>query len=76
MMLVSLKYIRQSTHLTILRLPKPVSEFSFVPAFVILASNIDRRLLTLMSVNYVIKVLRLCCDTIAIGDISYRYELI
>jgi hypothetical protein len=29
-----------------------------------------------MSINYVIKVMSSYCDTIAIGDISYRYELI
>jgi hypothetical protein len=55
---------------------KAVSEFSFVTAFVILASTIDGRVPTLMSANYVIKVMSLYCDTIAIGDISYRYELI
>jgi len=75
-MSVSLIYIRQSTLLTILRLPKLVSEFSFVTAFVILASTIDGRVLTAMSINYVIKVMSSYCDTIAIGDISYRYELI
>jgi len=75
-MSVSLIYIRWSTPLTILTMSMSVSEFSFVTAFVILASTIDGRVLTPMSINYVIKVISSYCDTIAIGDISYRYELI
>jgi hypothetical protein len=75
-MLVWLIYIRRSTPLTILRLPKPVSEFSFVTTFVILASTIDGRVLTPISANYVIKVMSSYCDTIAIGDILDCYELI
>jgi len=73
-MLVSLIYIRQSTPLTILRLPKPVSEFTYVTALSSLPSTIDGRVLTPRSINNVIKVMSLYCDTIAIGDISYRYE--
>jgi len=69
-------YIRRSTPLTILRLPKPVLEFSFTTAFVIFPSTIDGRVLTPRSANYVIKVISSYCDTIAIGDISYCYELI
>jgi hypothetical protein len=45
-------------------------------AFVILAFTIDGRVLTPMSINYVIKVMSSYCDTIAIGDISNHYELI
>jgi hypothetical protein len=75
-MSVSLIYIRRSTPLTILRLPKLVSEFSFVTAFVIRASTIDGRVLTAMRINYVIEVMSSYCDTIAIGDISSHYELI
>jgi hypothetical protein len=75
-MSVSLIYIRRSTPLTILRLPKLVSEFSFVTAFVILVSTIDGRVPTAMSINYIIKVMSSYCDTIAIGDISSHYELI
>ena len=75
-MSVSLIYIRRSTPLTILRLPKPISEFTYVTAFSSFASTIDGWVLTPESTNYVIKVLWSCCDTIAIGDTSYRYELI
>jgi len=75
-MSVSLIYIRRSTPLTILRLPKPVLEFSFATAFVILPSTIDGRVLTPRSANYVIKVMSSYCNTIAIGDTSYEYELI
>ena len=39
-------------------------------------SIIDGRVLTPMSTNYVIKIISSYCDTIAIGDISYRYKLI
>jgi hypothetical protein len=73
-MSVSLIYIRRSTPLTFVRLQKPVSEILFVTALVILASTMDGRVLTLMSANYVIKVVSSYCDTIAIGDISYYYE--
>jgi len=69
-------YIRRSTPLTILRLPKPVLEFSFATAFVILPSTIDGRVLTPRSANYVIKEISSYCDTIAIGNISYCSELI
>ena len=75
-MSVSLIYIRRSTPLTILRLPKPISECTYVPAFSSFASTIDSWVLTPESTNYVIKVLWSYCDTIAIGDTSYRYELI
>jgi hypothetical protein len=69
-------HIRRFPPLTILRLPKLISEFSFVTAFVILASTIDGRVLTAMSITHVIKVMCSYCDTIAIGDISSYYELI
>jgi hypothetical protein len=75
-MSVSLIYIRRSTPLTILRLPKPISEFSFVTASVILASTIDGQVLPPRSINYVIKVMSSYCDTIAIGNIAYCYKLI
>ena len=45
-------------------------------AFVILASTIDGQVLTSRSSNYVIKVISPYCDTIAIGDTSYEFELI
>ena len=67
-MSVLLIYIRLSTPLTILRLPKPASEFTYVTAVSSLPFTIDNRVLTLRSVNYVIKVICLYCDTIAIGD--------
>jgi len=69
-------YIRRSTPLTILRLPKPVSEFTYITALSFLPSTIDGRVLTPMIINYVIKVMSSYCDTIAIGDTSYKYELI
>jgi len=75
-MLVSLMYIRQSTPLTILRLPKPVSEFTYVTASSSLLSTIDGQVLTPMCINYIIKVMSSYCDTTAIGDTSYAYELI
>jgi len=75
-MSVSLIYIRQSTPLTILKLPEPVSESSFATGFVTLPSTIDGRVLTPRGANYVIKVIGLYCDTIAMGDISYRYKII
>jgi len=75
-MLVLLIYIRWSTPLTILRLPKPVLEFTYVTPSSSLPSTIDGWVLTPMSINYVIKVMSSYCDTIAIGDTSYRYELI
>jgi len=75
-MLVSLIYIRRSTPLTILRLPKPVSEFSCVLPLSSLVSTIDGRVPTAKSTNYVIKVMSSYCDTIAIGDTPYACELI
>ena len=74
-MSVSLIYIRQSTPLTILGLPKPASEFTYVTATTFLPPTIDGRVLTAMSINYVIKVQSSYCDTIAIGDTLYRFEL-
>ena len=75
-MSVSLIYIRRSTPLTILRLPKPVSEFTYVSALSSFASTIDNQVLTPKSANYVIKVICSYCDLIAIGDTLYEYELI
>jgi len=75
-MSVSLKYIRRSTPLTILGLSKPISEFTFVTASSSLPSIIDGRVLTPMSINYVMEVMSSYCDTIPIGDTSYKYELI
>jgi hypothetical protein len=40
------------------------------------ASIIDGRVLTPMCTNYIIKIMSSYWDTIAIGDILYRYELI
>jgi hypothetical protein len=40
------------------------------------ACIIDGRVLTPMSTNYFIKIMSSYCDTIAIGDILYRYKLI
>jgi len=75
-MSASLIYIRRSTPLTILRLPKPVPEFTYVTALSSFPSTIDGRVLTAMSINYVIKITSSYCDTIAIGDTSYESELI
>ena len=75
-MSVSLIYFRRSTPLTILRLPKPILEFTYVTASSSLPSTIDGRLLTPMSICYVLKVMSSYCDTIAIGDTSYGYDLI
>jgi len=75
-MSVSLLYILRSTPLTILRLPKPVSEFTYGTAFSSLPSTIDGRVLTPMSINHVIKVMSSYYDNIAIGDTSYEYEVI
>jgi len=75
-MLVSLLYIRLSTHLTILRLWKLDLELSFITATLFLPSTIDFRVLTPRSINYIIKVMCSYCDTLAIANISYRYELI
>jgi len=74
-MLVLLVYIRRSTPLTILRPPKPISEFTYLSASSSFASTIDSREPTPKSTNYVIKVMCSYCDTIAIGDTPYRYEL-
>jgi hypothetical protein len=41
-----------------------------------LPSTIDGRVLTPMSINYVIKVMSSYCDTTAIGDTWYEYKLI
>jgi len=73
---VSLIYIRQSTPLTILRLRKPDSEFTYITGSSSSASTIDNRVLTPRSNNYVMKVICSYCDTIAIGDTSYEYQLI
>jgi len=73
-MSVSLIYIRRSTPLTILTLPKPVSEFTYIPALSSLPSTIDGRVLNPRSINNVIKVMSSYCNTVAIGDISYRYK--
>ena len=75
-MSVSLIYIRRSTLLTILTLPKLVSEFTFVTASSSLPSTVDGQVLTPLSINYVIKVMSSYCNTIVIGDTSYRYKLI
>jgi len=73
---VSLIYIRQSTLLTILTLAKPVLEFSFLIASSFLPSTSDCRVLTPRSINYIINVMCLYCDTFAICDTWYRYKLI
>ena len=75
-MSVSLIYIRRSTSLTIVRLSKPVSEFTFVTALSSLPSAIDGRVLTPMRIDYVLKVMSSDCHTIAIGDSSYECKLI
>ena len=75
-MSVLLMYIRLSTPLIILGLPKPVSEFTYVTASSSFTSTIDGQVLTPKSTNYVIKVVCLYWDTIAIGNTSFRYELI
>jgi len=75
-MSVSMIFIRRSRPSTMLRLPKSVSELTYVMALSSLPLNIDGQVLTPMSINYVIKVMISYCDTIAIGDTSYRYELI
>jgi hypothetical protein len=72
----SLISIRQSTPLTILRLSKPLSEYTNVTASSSLPSTIDGRDLTPMSINYVIKVMSSYGNTIAIGDTLYEYVLI
>jgi len=69
-------YIGWSTPLTIVRLRKPTSEFSYITASSSFASTIDSWDLTPRSINYVIKVMCSYCDTIAIGDNSNGYELI
>jgi len=73
-MSVSLIYIRRFTPLTILRLPMPVLAFTYVTASSSLPCTIGSRVLTPMSIIYVIKVISSYCDTIAIGDTSYEYE--
>ena len=62
--------------LHILRLSKPVSEVTCITASSSLTSIMDSGVRTPMSMNYIIKVIRWYCNTIAIGDISYRYLLI
>jgi len=52
----------------ILRLPKPVLEFTYVTAISSLPSTIDGQVQTPKSTNYVIQVTSSYCDTIAIGD--------
>jgi len=75
-MSISLIYIRRFTPLTILRLPMPVSEFTYITAFWSLPSTIDGGVLTPMRINYVIQVMRSYCNTITIGDTSCDYELV
>jgi len=43
---------------------------------IILASKIDSRVLTPRRINHIIKVLCSDCNTIAIGDTLYEYELV
>jgi len=74
-MSVSLIYIRRWTLLTILRLRKLVSEFTYITALSALPSTIGGWVLTPRSINYVIKVMSSYCDTIAIGDTPYEYKL-
>jgi len=69
-------YIRQSTLLTILRLSKPAAELTYITASSSLSATIGSQVLSPRSINYVIKILRSYCDTIAIGDTKYRYEFI
>jgi len=75
-MSVWLIYMIRSTPLTILRLPKPVSEFTYGTAFSSFPSTIDGRVLTPLRINYVIKVMSSYYDNIAIGDTLYEYEVI
>jgi len=75
-MLVSLINIRLSTPLTILRLPKFISEFTYVTASSSLPSTIDDWVVTPRSTNYVMKIMSSYCNEIAIGNSSYEYELI
>ena len=70
----SLIYVRQSAHITILRLPNLVSEFTCVTALSSLPSTIDGRVLTPGNITYIIKVTSSYCDTIAIGDTLQSYK--
>ena len=68
---VSIADIYQTIHT--LNNPKAVKsslEFTYVTASSFLAFTIDGRVLTPMSINYVIKIMSSYCDTIAIGDTS------
>jgi len=69
-------FIRRSTPLIILRLPKPALEFTYVTASSSFATTINSWVLTSRSINYVMKVMCMYCDTIAIVDTSFGYELI
>jgi len=73
-MSVLLIYIRWSTPLTIHNTAMHISEFTYVPASSSLTYTIDGQVLTPKSINYVIKEMSLYCDTIAIGDTSYKYK--
>ena len=75
-MSVVLIHIRWSKPLTMLTLPKPILEFSYITASIFFPATIDRPDLSPKSINYVIKVMHLYCDTISIGNTLYRYELI
>jgi len=75
-MLVSLIYIRRSTPSTILTIPKPVSEFTYVTFSSSLTSTIHSPVPTHSSTNHVIKEMCRYCDTFALGHTMYRYELI
>jgi len=75
-MSISLIYIRRSTLWTIQGLSQPILEFTFVTASSSLPSILDGWVLMPMRINYIIKVMSSYYDTIAIGDTSYRYELI
>jgi hypothetical protein len=75
-MSVSLIYIRCSTPLTILRLPKPVFGVYIRNCTIILYLYCWWSSSNSKSTNYVIKVICWNCDTMAIGDSLYKYELI
>jgi len=54
---------------------KPILEFTYITASSPFASTNDSRVLTPKSTFYVIQVMCSYCDTIAISDILYEFEL-
>jgi len=69
-------HIWRFTPWSILRLQKPVSEFTYIAASSSLSSTIGCRVLTPRRINYIIQQMFLNCDTIAIGYTSYRHKVI